>query len=79
VAKRALELGDGHVDILINNAGIFPFGRTHETTEEVFDSVYYLNVKAPYFLVAELAPLMAKSGKGGVVNVSTMVADGHPA
>jgi NAD(P)-dependent dehydrogenase (short-subunit alcohol dehydrogenase family) len=24
VAKRALELGDGHVDILINNAGIFP-------------------------------------------------------
>src|ERR1700683_1864128 len=46
VAKRAVELGDGHVDILINNAGIFPFGPTHEMTEEVFDSVYSLNVKA---------------------------------
>src|ERR1043166_4245482 len=75
VARRAVELGNGHVDILINNAGIFPFGPTHETTEEVFDSVFSLNVKAPYFLVAELAPLMATRGKGAIVNVSTMVAD----
>ena len=75
VARRAVELGNGHVDILINNAGVFPFGPTHEMTEEVFDSVYSLNVKAPYFLVAELAPLMAKRGKGAIVNISTMVAD----
>ena len=75
VARRAVELGNGHVDILINNAGVFPFGPTHETTEEVFESVYSLNVKVPYFLVAELAPLMAKRGKGAIVNVSTMVAD----
>jgi NAD(P)-dependent dehydrogenase (short-subunit alcohol dehydrogenase family) len=75
VAKRAVELGSGHVDILINNAGTFPFGPTDKTTEEEFDRVYSLNVKAPYFLVAELAPLMAKRGKGAIVNVSTMVAD----
>jgi NAD(P)-dependent dehydrogenase (short-subunit alcohol dehydrogenase family) len=75
VAKRAIELGNGHVDILINNVGIFPFGPTDKTTEEEFDRVYSLNVKAPYFLVAELAPLMAKRGKGAIVNVSTMVAD----
>ena len=75
VARRGVELGNGHIDILINNAGVFPFGPTHETTEELFDSVYSLNVKAPYFLVAELAPLMAKRGKGAIVNVSTMVAD----
>jgi NAD(P)-dependent dehydrogenase (short-subunit alcohol dehydrogenase family) len=75
VAKRAVNLGNGQVDILINNAGIFPFGPTQEMTEEQFDSVYSLNVKAPYFLTAELAPLMAKRGKGAIVNVSTMVAD----
>jgi NAD(P)-dependent dehydrogenase (short-subunit alcohol dehydrogenase family) len=75
VAKRALEVGNGHVDILINNAGIFPFGPTNKTTEEEFDKVYSLNVKTPYFLVAELAPLMARRGKGAIVNVSTMVAD----
>ena len=75
VAKRAVELGNGHVDILINNAGIYPFGPTHEMTEELFDRVYSVNVKAPYFLVAELAPLMAKRGKGAIVNLSTMAAD----
>jgi NAD(P)-dependent dehydrogenase (short-subunit alcohol dehydrogenase family) len=75
VARRAVELGNGHVDILINNAGVYPFGPTHETTEDTFDKVYTLNVKVPYFLVAELAPLMAKRGKGAIVNLSTMVAD----
>jgi NAD(P)-dependent dehydrogenase (short-subunit alcohol dehydrogenase family) len=75
VARKALELGSGHVDILINNAGIYPFGPTHEMTEEQFDRVFSTNVKAPYFLVAELAPLMAERGKGAIVNLSTMVAD----
>ena len=75
VAKRAIELGKGHVDILINNAGVYPFGPTHEMTEEQFDRVFALNVKVPYFLVAELAPLMAKRGKGAIVNLSTMAAD----
>jgi NAD(P)-dependent dehydrogenase (short-subunit alcohol dehydrogenase family) len=75
VARKAVELGNGHVDVLINNAGVYPFGPTHETTEESFDKVYSLNVKVPYFLVAELAPLMAKRGKGAIVNLSTMVAD----
>jgi NAD(P)-dependent dehydrogenase (short-subunit alcohol dehydrogenase family) len=75
IAKKALELGNGHVDILINNAGVFPFGPTHEMTEEDFDHVFSVNLKAPYFLVAELAPLMAQRGKGAIVNVSTMVAE----
>src|SRR4030088_1972686 len=75
VARKAVELAGGHVDILINNAGIFPFGATHEMSEASFDDIYALNVKARYFLVAELAPLMAQRGKGAIVNVSTMVAD----
>jgi NAD(P)-dependent dehydrogenase (short-subunit alcohol dehydrogenase family) len=75
VAKRAIELGNGHVDILINNAAIYPFGPTHEMTEKQFDQVFSINVKVPYFLVAELAPLMAKRGKGAIVNLSTMAAD----
>ena len=74
VARKAVELGGGHVDILVNNAGIFPFGATHEMSEASFDEVYALNVKAAYFLVAELAPSMAQRGKGAIVNVSTMVA-----
>jgi NAD(P)-dependent dehydrogenase (short-subunit alcohol dehydrogenase family) len=75
LARQAVELGGGHVDILVNSAGIFPFGPTHEATEADFDSVYAVNVKVPFFLVAELAPAMAKRGKGAIVNVTTMVAE----
>ena len=74
LARRATELGDGHVDILVNSAGIFPFGPTHDASEADFDQVFAVNVKAPFFLVAELAPAMAKRGRGAIVNVTTMVA-----
>ncbi|HTU72107.1 MAG TPA: SDR family oxidoreductase [Trebonia sp.] len=75
LARQAEELGGGHVDILVNSAGIFPFGPTHEATEGDFDSVYAVNVKVPFFLVAELAPKMAARGDGAIVNVTTMVAE----
>jgi NAD(P)-dependent dehydrogenase (short-subunit alcohol dehydrogenase family) len=74
LAQRAVELGGGHVDILVNNAGVFPFGPTHDASEADFDAVYGVNVKAPFFLVAELAPQMAERGKGAIVNITTMVA-----
>ncbi|MFF0794978.1 SDR family NAD(P)-dependent oxidoreductase [Streptomyces spiralis] len=74
LARRATDIG-GAVDILVNNAGIYPFGPTAETAESDVDSVYALNVKAPFYLVAELAPAMAERRRGSIVNVSTMVAD----
>jgi NAD(P)-dependent dehydrogenase (short-subunit alcohol dehydrogenase family) len=75
LARQAEELGGGHVDILVNNAGIFPFGPTHEMTASDFDQVYAVNVKVPFFLVAELAPKMGARGYGAIVNVTTMVAE----
>jgi NAD(P)-dependent dehydrogenase (short-subunit alcohol dehydrogenase family) len=74
LAHRAVELGGGHVDILVNNAGVFPFGPTPDASDADIDTVYAVNVKAPFILVAELAPAMAARGKGAVVNVLTMVA-----
>ncbi|MET8350995.1 MULTISPECIES: SDR family NAD(P)-dependent oxidoreductase [unclassified Micromonospora] len=74
LAARTRELV-GQVDVLVNNAGIYPFGPTEQTTEQDFDSVFALNVKAPYFLVAELAPEMAKRGHGAIINLTTMVAE----
>lgn len=75
LASRALELGGGTVDVLVNSAGIFPFGPTASTTTAGFDDVFDVNVKAPYFLVAALAPGMAERGSGAIVNVTTMVAE----
>jgi NAD(P)-dependent dehydrogenase (short-subunit alcohol dehydrogenase family) len=74
LAARATEELGGGVDILVNSAGVFPFGPTSSHNEATFDAVYALNVKAPWFLVAALAPSMAERGAGAIVNVSTMVA-----
>jgi NAD(P)-dependent dehydrogenase (short-subunit alcohol dehydrogenase family) len=74
LAKEAVALGGGHDDILINNAGYFPFAPTADTSEDDFEAVYAINVRAPFYLVAELVPAMAARGHGAVVNVSTMVA-----
>lgn len=75
LAERANELGSGHVDVLVNCAGIFPFGPTAATTPDDVARVLAVNVTAPYFLVAALAPAMAERGRGAVVNVTTMVAE----
>jgi NAD(P)-dependent dehydrogenase (short-subunit alcohol dehydrogenase family) len=64
----------GDVDVLVNNAGVFPFGPTHEVDSSVFDGAFAVNVKAPFFLTGSFAPRMAANGGGAIVNVSTMVA-----
>ncbi|MET8994363.1 SDR family oxidoreductase [Amycolatopsis sp. NPDC004169] len=73
LADRARELG-GPIDVLVNNAGIFPTGPTAEFPEADFDAVFTTNVKVPFYLVAELGPEMAARGHGAIVNVSTIVA-----
>jgi NAD(P)-dependent dehydrogenase (short-subunit alcohol dehydrogenase family) len=73
LADRAIERL-GKVDILVNNAAIYPPGPTEGMTDADFDAVFGLNVKAPFFLVGRLAPEMAERGHGAIVNVTTMVA-----
>ena len=62
------------VDVLVNNAGVFPGGPTDQTTEADFDVTFDVNVKAPFFLTAVIAPRMAAKGGGSIVNISTMAA-----
>lgn len=69
----------GSVDVLVNNAGIFPFGATHEIPIEQVRAAFDFNVIAPFTLVAAFAPGMVQRGGGAIVNVSTMVASfGNP-
>ena len=79
LVEWATEAGDGHVDILINNAGAALLGPSYAATEAEFDETFAVNVKIPFFLVASLAPAMAERGWGSIVNLSTMVASfGQP-
>ena len=64
----------GTVDVLVNNAGFSWFGPTAELTTDQFDALFASDVRAPYFLVAALAPQMAERGRGSIINVSSMAA-----
>jgi NAD(P)-dependent dehydrogenase (short-subunit alcohol dehydrogenase family) len=74
LVEWATKAGGGHVDILINNAGVALLGPSSTASEAEFDETFALNVKIPFFLVASLAPAMAERGWGSIVNLSTMVA-----
>ena len=62
----------GAVDVLVNSAGFSWFGPTADLDVETFDALFASDVRAPYFLVAALAPKMAAKGKGSIINVSSM-------
>jgi NAD(P)-dependent dehydrogenase (short-subunit alcohol dehydrogenase family) len=72
---RALAARASEVDILVNNAGVFPAGPTDELPESAFDEAFAVNVKAPFYLTAAIAPRMAARGTGTIINVTTMVAE----
>jgi NAD(P)-dependent dehydrogenase (short-subunit alcohol dehydrogenase family) len=73
-SARTLAEAAGKVDILVNNAAIFPFGPTHEVPIEDLRSVFEVNVIAPFILTGALAPSMGANGGGAIINISTMVA-----
>src|SRR3954468_6069491 len=70
VQRLASDVGD--VDILINNAGIALFSPTAEFAVDAFDELFATNVRAPFILVAALAPGMATRGRGSIISVSSM-------
>ena len=65
----------GDVDVLVNNAGISVWGPTAEFDVSAYDAMHASNVRAPFILVAALAPGMAARSRGSVISVSSMAAD----
>src|ERR1700744_5845474 len=62
----------GDVDVLVNNAGFSWFGPTADLEPATFDQMFAANVKSAYYLVAAIAPAMAKRGAGSIVNLGSM-------
>ncbi|MFI7416540.1 SDR family NAD(P)-dependent oxidoreductase [Nonomuraea sp. NPDC049684] len=73
-AVRRLAEEAGAVDVLVNNAGVVPFSATAEQDLAAYDAAFAVNVRAPFVLVARLAPKMAAGGGGSIVNVTSTAA-----
>jgi NAD(P)-dependent dehydrogenase (short-subunit alcohol dehydrogenase family) len=72
LAKLVRGIVGSRLDILVANAGIAKAASIEDTTVEDFDAVFAVNVRAPYFLVQQLLPVMGKGGS--IVFVSSLAA-----
>jgi NAD(P)-dependent dehydrogenase (short-subunit alcohol dehydrogenase family) len=59
------------LDVLVNNAGIFPVVSFEETTEELWDQTLNVNTRSMFFLTQALAPAL-RSARGNVVNIASL-------
>ena len=76
VARMAAEVEHAFgnpIDILINNAGINKRGLSHELTEEAWDEVIAVNLKAPFLCAQVFAPGMAERGWGRIINMGSIL------
>ena len=65
----------GHVDVLINNAGMSPlYPDLVSVSEELFDKVVGVNLKGPFRLTAIVGDRMAAADGGSIINVSSVAA-----
>lgn len=63
----------GHIDVLINNAGISQKGPIENITAGEFENVMNLNVNALFNTSKAATKYMKKQGKGVILNTSSMV------
>ena len=65
----------GPISILVNNAAEFFPTPLFSTTEEEWDSLLALNLKAPFFLSQALGKKMKSSGEGKIINIVDVSAE----
>jgi NAD(P)-dependent dehydrogenase (short-subunit alcohol dehydrogenase family) len=74
VAAAAAEFGK--IDALVNAAGLTDRGTIWDTSPDLFDRMFAVNVKAPFFLMQDALHLMKRNGtKGTIVNIGSI--SGH--
>ncbi len=71
MAKTAVDRY-GKIDILCNNAGIFPSASIEEMTEQDWDLVNNVNLKGTFFSLKACLPVMKKQGDGRIVLISSI-------
>lgn len=70
--KLKTNFGTDKIHSLVNNAGVGTYAPFEETTEEQFDNMVNIHLKASYFLTQKMLPII--SDGGSIVNVSSGLA-----
>lgn len=62
----------GQIDVLVNCAGILHTTPVEEVTEEEWDRVLNVNLKAPFFLSQQVFLQMKKQNSGRIINIASL-------
>lgn len=65
----------GAPEVLVNNAGLYPFIPLMEVTPAEYDLILDVNARAPFRLMQGIGAAMAQAGRGSIVNVTSSAAD----
>ena len=70
IVEASLDLR-GRFDVLVNNAGIMGYASMLDITDEQWDKMYGVNLRAPMRIMRAVLPEMVKAGRGSVINIGS--------
>jgi NAD(P)-dependent dehydrogenase (short-subunit alcohol dehydrogenase family) len=80
-SQLAQRVSAKHIDVLVNNAGVAPFGALEQMDEATFDNLANINMRSLFFVTQKFASRIREGGR--IINLSSAVSrtyfDGIPA
>lgn len=65
--------GFGKLDVVINNAGVASSMPIKETSPEMWDNIFSVNARVPFFICKEAIPYLKESSNPVIINIGSVV------
>lgn len=71
-AARAVNLADGRLDVVVNNAGYGLLGAAEDAGDAEIERLFAVDVFAPFHLIRAVLPVLRAQGAGHIINITSI-------